>query len=311
MKILILPVLLALFGIGHAESYWPNGAQLVIAVDMQLESGGQPEGAASPLSGDPLPEKYHDTAADTWWAYGWKEGIERLLNLWKKYGISVNALIIGEAALNHPEIVKDIAAGGHEISAHGMWWIPGEDAMDYETERKFIKNGADILEKLTGEKPLGYNAYWMRRSKNTLKILQELGFTYHVDDVSRDEPFVTMVEGKKFGVVPHTIKINDIVLVEAHHFSAEQFLSQLKREFDVLYAEGKTRRRMMSLSTHDRISGQPAFTSALDDFIRYAQQFPGVVFMKKKDIAQIVLTEKDPLIDNSEKFEIIKANTGF
>ncbi len=34
---------------------WPNGAQLVISVSMQFETGGQPEGAESPFSGNPLP----------------------------------------------------------------------------------------------------------------------------------------------------------------------------------------------------------------------------------------------------------------
>lgn len=300
MFLKVVAGLLCLFQVAYAHPGWPNDERLVIAIDMQLEAGGEPEGAASPLSGDPISKKYPDTAADTWWAYGYKEGIGRLLDLWDKYGIKVNALIIGQAALKNPDIVKDIAARGHEISAHGVWWEPGQYKMNYETETKFIKDGADILEKITGQKPLGYNAYWMRRSKNTLKILQELGFTYHVDDVSRDEPFLTMVRGKAFAVVPHTIRINDIVLIEGNNFSSDQFLSQLKREFDQLYAEGEKKCRMMSLSCHDRISGMPGNTAVLDGFIQYVKKFPKVAFMLKKDIAQWVLSQKNPLVDNTE-----------
>ncbi|MEF9478223.1 hypothetical protein OWR28_11485 [Chryseobacterium sp. 1B4] len=38
------------------KKYWPNGAQLVISVSMQFETGGQPEGAESPFSGTPCPK---------------------------------------------------------------------------------------------------------------------------------------------------------------------------------------------------------------------------------------------------------------
>ncbi len=283
-----------------ANPCWPNDEQLVIAIDMQFESGGQPEGAQSPVSSDPLPKGYPDTAADTWWAYGYKEGIWRLLDLWDKYGIKVNALIIGKAAQNHPDVVKAIVDRGHEVSAHGMLWVPGEYKMSYEAEKKFIKDGADIVEKITGKKSLGFNAYWMRRSKNTLKVLQDLGCIYHVDDVSRDQPFITMVRGKPFAVIPHTIRINDIVLMEGKGFSAEQFLSELKREFDQLYAEGKEKCRMMSLSMHDRIAGTPAVTNVVDEFIQYAKSHPGVAFMRKDEIAKHILSLKNPLIDNTE-----------
>jgi hypothetical protein len=34
---------------------------------------------------------------------------------------------------------------------------------------------------------------YARNSPNTLEILQELGFLYHIDDVSRDEPFINVL----------------------------------------------------------------------------------------------------------------------
>jgi peptidoglycan/xylan/chitin deacetylase (PgdA/CDA1 family) len=38
----------------------------------------------------------------------------------------------------------------------------------------------------------------------------------------------------------------------------------------------------------------------VERFIRYAKSHPKVSFMRKDQIAQIVLTEKNPLIDNTE-----------
>ncbi|WP_452220723.1 hypothetical protein [Lacinutrix salivirga] len=47
------------------KSYWPNDAQLVISISMQFETGGQPEGAESPFSGNPLPKGNPDMPAES------------------------------------------------------------------------------------------------------------------------------------------------------------------------------------------------------------------------------------------------------
>jgi hypothetical protein len=67
-------------------------------------------------------------------------------------------------------------------------------------------------------------------------------------------------------------------------------LQDLKDDFEVLYAEAATRRRMMSISAHDRISGNPARVKLLEDFVRYAQNRKGVAFMRKDEIAKWALS---------------------
>lgn len=303
LRALILPALLSsgLSGAAPAPARrtWPDGSRLVISFSMQFEAGGQPEGAESPFPPVKLPAGQPDLVANTWYAYGYKEGIARLLDLWDAHGIRVTSHVVGEAALRHPEVAQAIAARGHEIAAHGMRWAD-QFAMTFEQERTFVQDGVAALRKITGQQAVGYNCNWLRRGPNTLKVLQDLGFTYHIDDLSRDEPFVTHVRGRKFAVVPYTLRCNDIMLVEGRHFSADQFLNQLKLEFDRLYAEGAHARRMMSVSLHDRIGGSPAMVQAVDAFIRYAKTHEGVTFMRKDAIAQVVLTEADPLVDDSE-----------
>ncbi|TDW51683.1 polysaccharide deacetylase [Flavobacterium sp. 270] len=278
---------------------WPNGAQLVISVSMQFETGGQPEGAESPFSGNPLPKGNPDLPAESWYRYGAKEGIYRMLDLWKKYDIKVTSHVVGEAAIKYPEVAKAIANGGHEIAAHGYSWS-NQWNMNYADELAFVKKGVDTVESITGKRATGYNANWLRRSPNTLKVLQELGFLYHIDDLSRDEPFITKVNGKNFVVMPYTVRNNDIINIEGKHWSPDQFLAQLKMEFDQLYAEGATKRRMMSISFHDRIGGTPAMVHAMDEFIQYAKKQKGVAFMRKDDIAKMVINDPKTPIDNSE-----------
>lgn len=282
-----------------ATGHWPNGAQLVISFSMQFETGGQPEGAESPFSGSPLPKGQPDLPAGSWYRYGANEGIYRMLALWKKYDIKVTSHVVGTAAVKYPEIARAIAAGGHEIAAHGIAW-DNQWNKSYAEELRFIKEGVDTVAAITGQRATGYNCNWLRRSPNTLKVLQDLGFVYHIDDLSRDEPFVTKVRGKNFVVIPYTLRNNDIVNIEGRHWSPDQFLAQLKFEFDQLYAEGAEKRRMMSVSLHDRIGGTPAMVHAVEEFIRYAKERKGVVFMTKIDIARMVLNDPATPSDNSE-----------
>ncbi|MBC3916967.1 hypothetical protein H8L32_05715 [Undibacterium sp. CY18W] len=62
---------------------------------------------------------------------------------------------------------------------------------------------------------------------------------------------------------------------------------ELRDECDPLHMEAGNRRRMMSISTHDRIAGTPVRAKVLGEFLQYALQHPGVVFMRKDKIAEL------------------------
>src|SRR6267378_4078554 len=154
-------------GQGPSSAFWPDGIKLVISISMQFEAGGQPpKGTDSPFPRvDFPPDVPADAAANTWFAYGYREGIPRMLDLWDRHGVKVTSHMIGEAVQRHPELAKEIVERGHEAAGHG---------------------------------PIGYNCNWLRRGPNTLSLLQELGYLYHIDDLSRDEAFIETVDGKDF-----------------------------------------------------------------------------------------------------------------
>lgn len=274
-------------------SFWADGSRLVISVSMQFEAGGQPENAESPFPQN-MAKGYKDLPSETWYQYGYKEGIPRMLDNWDKLGIKVTSHMVGSAVLKNPALAKEIVQRGHEAAAHGRDWAT-QYTMSYEEEKKFILDGVKAVEQVTGVTPKGYNANWLRRGENTLKILQELGFTYHIDDLSRDEPFIIQVNNKDFVVVPYTLRNNDIVLISGQWFSTDQFLQQVKMEFDQLYEESAHRRRMMSVSFHDRIGGSPQMVKAATELFTYMQQHKGVVFKRKDEIARLALSDKSTI----------------
>ncbi|WP_415405787.1 glycine betaine ABC transporter substrate-binding protein [Sulfurovum sp. CS9] len=291
-KLSILSVFLVVVPIYALEKnskkpFWPNDAQLVISISMQFEATAQDASDPGPF---PVLEKYVDTIAPTWYQYGMNEGIPRLLRLWDKHNIKVTSHMVGKAVELNPDLAKEVVKRGHEASGHGQTWTPQYSMGETEERDSYIES-ANIIEKVTGVRPVGFNAFWMRHSPNTLKILQELGFIYHIDDLSRDEPSFTPVNEKSFVVVPYSFRNNDIVRYSGSTaLTGAVYLQNLKDEFDLLYEEGKTQRRMMSISVHDRLA-TPARVKALDNFIAYAKKHKNVVFMRKDDIARWILKQ--------------------
>src|SRR3982074_2058257 len=266
-----------------ARTFWPDGARMVVSVSLQMEGGAQPaSGAESPMP--KIDSKYPDLPASKWYDYGYKEGLPRLLDIFDRRKIKVTSHMVGAAVDLHPALAKEIVERGHEATGHGQTWT-AQFSMTPNEERASYQQSIESIERATGTRPVGFNAFWLRGTPHTLEILQSLGFIYHIDDISRDEPFLVPVRNKPFAVVPYTIHTNDIVNYEGRHWTGAQFASELKDEFDQLYAEAATRRRMMSVSAHDRITGRPARTRALEEFIVYAQKQPGVVFLRKDHIA--------------------------
>jgi len=285
-------------------TFWPGDARLAITISMMFEANGQPiSGAGGPIT-EPIKPGYPDLATNTYFDYGMREGIPRLLDLFDRRRIRVSSFMIGQAVEKNPRLAREIAERGHEVAAHGRTWEP-QYALSREEERAFIQDSVESIERATGQKPVGYNCYWIRDSVNTLELLQELGFVYHIDDLSHDEPFIQRINGQPFVTVPYTVHLNDIVSFDFPNYAPLEHLQVLKDEFDQLYAEGAHRRRMMVVGTHDRISGRPNRIRVLEEFITYAQAHPGIWFATKTEIAHWALQtpEITPLVER-EKPEI-------
>src|SRR5258708_24779411 len=198
-------------------SFWQNGARMVISIFMEMEAGAQPlSGAESPMP--KIDSKYPDLPAAKWYEYGFKEGLPRLLDIFDRRKVKVTSHMVGAAVDLHPKLAKEIVQRGHEASGHGQTWT-AQYSMTPDQERESYRRSIASIERATGTRPVGFNDFWLRGTPHTLEILQELGFIYHIDDVSRDEPFLVTLKGKPFAVVPYTLHMNTIITYETRYFS--------------------------------------------------------------------------------------------
>ena len=93
--------------------------------------------------------------------------------------------------------------------------------------------------------------------------------------------------GKAHLVIPYTLDANDMRFATNQGFnSGDQFFAYLKDSFDLLYAEGATAPKMMSVGLHCRLVGRPGRAAALARFLDYVKARRDVWICRRIDIAR-------------------------
>ena len=132
-----------------------------------------------------------------------------------------------------------------------------------------IADAIRVHTEVTGQRPLGW--YTGRTSINTVKLVMEAGgFLYSCDSYADDLPYWIKGPVGPHLIIPYSLDANDMRFVNAQGFGGgDQFFTYLKDSFDVLYAEGETSPKMMSIGLHCRVVGRPGRAASLMRFLDY------------------------------------------
>lgn len=282
------------YGANPPHPHWPNNARLALSFVLNYEEGGErcilhgdseSEAFLSEIPGAIPFQGVRHMSMESCYEYGSRAGVWRILKLFQEKEIPLTIFAVAMAIERHPEVAKAFVDAGHEICSHALRWISYQD-MDIEDERAQLNEAIEIIERVTGNRPLGW--YTGRDSPNTRQIvMEEGGFLYDSDSYADDLPY--WLDGPKGQhlVIPYTLDTNDMRFATPQGFnSGEQFFQYLKDSFDVLYAEGEEAPKMLSIGLHCRIIGRPARIAALARFLDYATLHEDVWFARRVDIAR-------------------------
>jgi peptidoglycan/xylan/chitin deacetylase (PgdA/CDA1 family) len=222
--------------------------------------------------------------------YGSRAGVWRILREFEKRGLPLTVFGVGMALARYPELASAFKELGHEIACHGWRWIHYQN-LDEATEREHMRLGMEAIEKLTGERALGW--YTGRDSPRTRRLVADYGgFEYDSDYYGDDLPFWMKVQKSDGAVVPqlivpYTLDCNDMRFALPQGYShADPFFQYMKDSFDALYAEGDEAPKMMSIGMHCRLLGRPGRIVALQRFLDHIAAHDRVWVCTRLDIAR-------------------------
>jgi len=283
------------YGARPPHANWPNGARIAVQIVLNYEEGSEysiPDGDGisetylSEVPGATLGPGNRDLIVESIYEYGSRAGFWRLMRMFEERGLRVTIFGAALALERNPEAARAIAAAGHEVCSHGWRWI-GFSAMPLAEERAQMERAVASITATVGERPLGWYCRYAPSENTRRLVVEEGGFLYDSDAYDDDLPYWVRVEGKPHLVIPYTLDANDMKFAVPPGFSSPSgFYEYLKDAFDVLYAEGKSAPKMMSVGLHARLAGRPGRAAALARFLDYIGGRDDVWIARRVDIAR-------------------------
>jgi peptidoglycan/xylan/chitin deacetylase (PgdA/CDA1 family) len=283
--------------IGYADQppavTWPGQARLAINFCINYEEGGE----LCVLNGDdrsevrisdvvvPVRPGQRDLNIESSYEYGSRVGYWRLLRAFTERGLPATVNLVGLAGEQNPQALQAMIEAGFDLQPHGWRWID-YDSVPREVEKELIQRSIDQVRSLTGEPPLGY--YAGLPSAHTRDLVVEAGSFLYDSDVYNDELPYWSSDYPELLLVPYSLDTNDSKFARgAYGYQvADEFFTYLKDSFDVLYAEGASQPKMMTVGLHARLIGRPGRIKALYRFLDYVQGFDQVWICRRNDLAQ-------------------------
>lgn len=230
-------------------------------------------------------------------------GAERLLAMLREFKLPSTWFIPGHSAETYPHIVERLVADGHEIGNHGYLHSHPKSPED---EAAILDRGNEVLERMTGRRPVGYRSPGAGLSYNMVELLRTRGFLYDSslmgddfspyylragDQVSNDGPYVF---GANIDVVeiPFTWGLDDFPAFEyvTSRAGIQQGLSSPSAvyeiwagDFDYLY--DRLGAGVYTLTMHPQVIGRGHRLLMLEKLVEHIRSRPGVTFVTMAEVA--------------------------
>lgn len=257
---------------------WPAGNKMALFVVVALEffpldQPAQPFKAPGGMV-TPYPDLRHYTLRD----YGNRVGVFRVAKVLEKHGIVPTVAINSMVAARYPFLVDFVTGKGWEVMGYGVDMgkvhYGGQDEAE---ERARIQEALGVLREMSGQKVTGWASPAKSESMKTLDLVAAEGIDYVTDWISDEMPFPLTTANGPLTALPLQHEMDDQTIMLQYQHTEDQFVEQLTDQFDVLYREASAEDgRMMTLTIHPWMSGQPHRIGALDRALTHIAGHDGV-----------------------------------
>ncbi|WP_250537246.1 allantoinase PuuE [Caballeronia sp. AZ10_KS36] len=286
------------YGATPPNARWPDKARIAINFVMNYEEGSEPSIADGESATETWFTESHglnsgvrgrDLAAEGLFEYGSRVGFWRLMRLFEERGLPLTVYGCALALERNPQAAEAIRQARHDVCSHGWRWIKHYE-LDEATEREHIRRAIESLTRTIGERPYGWYCRYSP-SVNTRRLLaEEGGFLYDSDYYGDELPFWKVVENRPHLVIPYSLTTNDGQYASSVG-TGSQWFEFMRDTFDMLYREGATQPKMMSVGLHMRLIGHPARAAGLERFLDHVMKHEDVWITRRIDIARHWIAE--------------------
>ena len=258
---------------------WPGGARVAVLFSYDVDNETVQGLRTGEISIGPLSQGQ----------YGHRVALPRVVGVHDRENVPATFFFPAWSLKLAPEqagVVK--ASGMHEIAVHG-WIHELNTSLDGPTEERLLRDAVDEIERITGERPVGYRAPSWNFSPNTLSIIRDMGFLYESSLMADDRPYELVQNGEATGMVELPVEwiLDDAPLYnpQGNSYSPPRDVAQVwMDEFDKAWEEGT----MFLLTMHPHISGHRSRIIALEGLIEHMKAKGGVWFGTHEEAARWV-----------------------
>jgi allantoinase len=257
---------------------WPGGKKLALWVNVGMQFFPMnPTKKPVSVPGNmtmPYPDLRHFSLRD----YGNRVGIYRMLRAFDRFGVKPTFAFNARLAERYPALLNDVLARGDEILCHS-WSMDTAHAggLDPAAEAELVKRSVGRLRELTKQPIRGWISPGKQESAATPDLVRAEGIEYFCDWVNDDMPYRFSTTHGALWAMPLSTELEDrFVLLDNLH-PAASWAEQVQDACDLLLAEAQAEGgRILALSVHPWVLGQPHRIKYLEQALEYVTTRPGV-----------------------------------
>jgi allantoinase len=173
-------------------------------------------------------------------------------------------------AQHYPFLVSHCLTRNAEIIAHGISvnrMITSR--MSESEEREYIRTSIDAVAKATGKAPVGWLGPESGESARTPQLLARAGIRYVCDWANDEQPFRMNVPQGELHALPVSLPLDDIKALWDRRMDLDHYGRMIRESFDALYTDGAENARLLVLTLHPFLIGQPFRIACLDAALEY------------------------------------------
>jgi allantoinase len=260
----------------------PGGARLVVWTIVNLEFWD----ISRPMARQVLPAPtgqvlLPDVPNWSWHEYGMRVGVWRFFELFRRLGIAPTLSINARVCEDYDRVAGAAHEAGWEFMGHAWEQMPIHRVDD---QKAMIERSLAVIERFTGEKPVGWLGPGLTQTDDTPELLAAAGIKYIGDWVYDDEPTEIQTANGPLVTLPYTVELNDIPMMLVQHHESAYFTTRCIDSFDRLYREGADRAKIMAIAIHPYISGQPHRIKYLEAVYDHINRHAGVLHWNGPEI---------------------------